>query len=145
MTLRDTHSLRDETSEWPRQLDASLCGSYLADVLIGWDCFKQEPLQGAPLVLRFESCDLLFIAEENELVLEFETEDTLNPEAFASGNRDVCPTWIPLERLSDALGRRVLGIHRVNGSEYMIELEECSIRIVVERGLVVGTLTPACD
>ncbi len=145
MTLRDTHSLRDETSECPRQLDASLCGSYLADVLIGWDCFKQEPLQGAPLVLRFESCDLLFRAEENELTLEFETENTLNSEMLASDNRDVCPTWIPLERLSDALGRQVLGIHRVNGSEYIIELEECSIRIVAEYGLVVGTIAPVCD
>ncbi|MDY3128410.1 MAG: hypothetical protein SOW20_00065 [Berryella intestinalis] len=145
MTLRDTHSLRDETSEWPRQLDASLRGSYLADVLIGWDCFKQEPLQGAPLVLRFESCDLLFRAEENELALEFETEDTLNPEMLASDNRDVCPTWIPLERLSDTLGCRVIGIHQVNGSKYIIELEECSIRIVAECGLVVGTIAPVCD
>lgn len=145
MMLRDTHSLRDETSEWPRQLDASLCGSYLADVLIGWDCFKQEPLQGAPLALRFESCDLLFIAEENELALEFETEDTLNSEMLAPNNRDVCPIWIPLERLSDALGRQVLGIHRVNSGEYVIELEECSIRIAAERGLVVGALESACD
>lgn len=37
---------------------------YLADVLCVWDCYEQERVTGSPLVLRFESVDVVADMEE---------------------------------------------------------------------------------
>ena len=40
---------------------------YLADVLCVWDCYEQERVTGSPLVLRFESADVVADLEMGDL------------------------------------------------------------------------------
>lgn len=84
---------------------------YLADVLCVWDCYEQERVTGSPLVLRFESADvvadlemgdLYWIDSSNEasvdtLVVGYEQSDTEGPcltlVRFESAARMVGEKW----------------------------------------------------
>ncbi len=39
---------------------------YLADVLTVWECYRDQQMAGAPLLLRFEDFDLVIAASEND-------------------------------------------------------------------------------
>ncbi|WP_289636038.1 hypothetical protein [uncultured Adlercreutzia sp.] len=84
---------------------------YLADVLCVWDCYEQERVTGSPLVLRFESADvvadlemgdLYWIDSSNEasvdaLVVGYEQSDAEGPcltlVRFESAARMVGEKW----------------------------------------------------
>lgn len=88
---------------------------YLADVLCVWDCYEQERVTGSPLVLRFESADvvadlemgdLYWIDSSNEasvdaLVVGYEQSDAEGP----------CLTLIRFESASRMVGEKWSAAH----------------------------------
>lgn len=88
---------------------------YLADVLCVWDCYEQERVNGSPLVLRFESADvvadlamgdLYWIDSSNEvsvdtLVVGYEQSDADGP----------CLTLIRFESAARMVGEKWTAAH----------------------------------
>lgn len=88
---------------------------YLADVLCVWDCYEQERVTGSPLVLRFESADvvadlemgdLYWIDSSNEasvdaLVVGYEQSDAEGP----------CLTLIRFESAARMVGEKWSAAH----------------------------------
>lgn len=88
---------------------------YLADVLCVWDCYEQERVSGSPLVLRFESADvvadlemgdLYWIDSSNEvgvdaLVVGYEQSDADGP----------CLTLIRFESAARMVGEKWTAAH----------------------------------
>lgn len=88
---------------------------YLADVLCVWDCYEQEWVNGSPLVLRFESADvvadlamedLYWIDSSNEvsvdaLVVGYEQSDAEGP----------CLTLVRFESAAHMVGEKWSAVH----------------------------------
>lgn len=116
-----------------------LRGSDLADALMGWECYSDAPLAGAPLVLRFEHCDLEVSAQGDALRLATGCVDTASAQALQV-DEAACPAWVPHGGLAPALGQKVTGIQRDTASALRINLETYRIAVTAEHGSVSATL-----
>lgn len=113
-------------------------GDYLADAFIAWDFYADAPIPDAPFVLRFSEGDLVaYRALDGELVVCAGSVDTsLPPASLRRDAEDCCPAWVVAGPLSCAFGQRACRFFRAAKDEYVIELEECSIRLLLEGGMV---------
>lgn len=83
-----------------RQQAQNIVGSHLADVLTLWDQRTRAYLPGAPIVLRFETFDLVaFVMREPYIALYFGNLETETPVATLQ--------WRSLRPCSYAIGRQV--------------------------------------
>lgn len=122
----------------PSASEAFPSGDYLADAFIAWDFFVDAPIPNAPLVLRFDECDLVaYRALGGELAVCAGAVDTsLPPASLRRDAEDCCPAWVVAGPLSCAFGQRACRAFRTAKDEYVIELEGCSIRLSLEGGTV---------
>ena len=68
----------------PHRAGQRIAGQYLADALIVWDCYADAPLARTPVLLRFESFDLVCrSASEGGLALACGAVDTAHAPAGA--------------------------------------------------------------
>lgn len=113
-------------------------GDYLADAFIAWDFYADAPIPDAPFVLRFSEGDLVaYRALDGELVVCAGSMDTsLPPASLRRDAEDCCPAWVVAGPLSCAFGQRACRVFRAAKDEYVIELEECSIRLLLEGGMI---------
>lgn len=109
-------------------------GDYLADAFIAWDFYADAPIPDAPFVLRFSEGDLVaYRALDGELAVWAGAVDTsLPPASLRRDVEDCCPAWVVAGPLSCAFGQRACRVFRAAKDEYVIELEECSIRLSLE-------------
>ena len=101
-------------------------GDYLADAFIAWDFYADAPIRDAPFVLRFSEGDLVAGA----------VDTSLPPASLRRDVEDCCPAWVVAGPLSCAFGQRACRVFRAAKDEYVIELEGCSIRLLLEGGMV---------
>ena len=128
----------------PRMLDAPSSpevfplGDYLADAFIAWDFYADAPIPDAPFVLRFSEGDLVaYRALNGELAVCAGAVDTsLPPASLRRDAEDCCPAWVVAGPLSCAFGQRACRAFRTAKDEYVIELEECNICLLLEGGMV---------
>lgn len=113
-------------------------GDYLADAFIAWDFYADAPIPDAPFVLRFSEGDLVaYRALDGELAVWAGAVDTsLPPASLRCDVEDCCPAWVVAGPLSCAFGQRACRVFRAAKDEYVIELEECNIRLLLEGGIV---------
>lgn len=113
-------------------------GDYLADAFIAWDFYADAPIPDAPFVLRFSEGDLVaYRAPEGELAVWAGAVDTsLPPASLRRDVEDCCPAWVVAGPLSCAFGQRACRVFRAAKDEYVIELEECNICLLLEGGMV---------
>lgn len=113
-------------------------GDYLADAFIAWDFYADAPIPDAPFVLRFSEGDLVaYRALEGELAVWAGAVDTsLPPASLRRDVEDCCPAWVVAGPLSCAFGQRACRVFRAAKDEYVIELEECNICLLLEGGMV---------
>ena len=113
-------------------------GDYLADAFIAWDFYADAPISDAPFVLRFSEGDLVaYRALDGELAVWAGAVDTsLPPASLRRDVEDCCPAWVVAGPLSCAFGQRACRAFRAAKDEYVIELEGCSIRLLLEGGMV---------
>lgn len=113
-------------------------GDYLADAFIAWDFYADAPIPDAPFVLRFSEGDLVaYRALDGELAVWAGAVDTsLPPVSLRRDVEDCCPAWVVAGPLSCAFGQRACRVFRAAKDEYVIELEGCSIRLLLEGGMV---------
>ena len=113
-------------------------GDYLADAFIAWDFYADAPIPDAPFVLRFSEGDLVaYRALDGELAVWAGAVDTsLPPASLRRDVEDCCPAWVVAGPLSCAFGQRACRVFRAAKDEYVIELEGCSIRLLLEGGMV---------
>lgn len=113
-------------------------GDYLADAFIAWDFYADAPIPDAPFVLRFSEGDLVaYRALDGELAVGAGAVDTSFPPASLRRDvEDCCPAWVVAGPLSCAFGQRACRVFRAAKDEYVIELEGCSIRLLLEGGMV---------
>ena len=113
-------------------------GDYLADAFIAWDFYADAPIPNAPFVLRFSEGDLVaYRALDGELAVWVGAVDTsLPPASLRRDVEDCCPAWVVAGPLSCAFGQRACRVFRAAKDEYVIELEGCSIRLLLEGGMV---------
>ena len=122
----------------PSSPEVSPLGDYLADAFIAWDFYADAPIPDAPFVLRFSEGDLVaYRALDGELAVWAGAVDTsLPPASLRRDVEDCCPAWVVAGPLSCAFGQRVHRAFQAAKDEYAIELEECSIRLSLEGGMV---------
>lgn len=122
----------------PSSPEVSPLGDYLADAFIAWDFYADAPIPDAPFVLRFSEGDLVaYRALDGELAVWAGAVDTsLPPASLRRDVEDCCPAWVVAGPLSCAFGQRVHRAFQAAKGEYTIELEECSIRLSLEGGMV---------
>lgn len=122
----------------PSSPEVSPLGDYLADAFIAWDFYADAPIPDAPFVLRFSEGDLVaYRALDGELVVCAGSVDTsLPPASLRRDAEDCCPAWVVAGPLSCAFGQRACRVFRAAKDEYVIELEECSIRLLLEGGMI---------
>ena len=113
-------------------------GDYLADAFIAWDFYADAPIPDAPFVLRFSEGDLVaYRALDGELAVWVGAVDTsLPPASLRRDVEDCCPAWVVAGPLSCAFGQRACRVFRAAKDKYVIELEGCSIRLLLEGGMV---------
>ena len=113
-------------------------GDYLADAFIAWDFYADAPIPDAPFVLRFSEGDLVaYRALDGELAVWAGAVDTsLPPASLRRDVEDCCPAWVVAGPLSCAFGQRACRVFRAAKDEYVIELEECNICLLLEGGMV---------
>ena len=113
-------------------------GDYLADAFIAWDFYADAPIPDAPFVLRFSEGDLVaYRALDGELAVWAGAVDTsLPPASLRRDVEDCCPAWVVAGPLSCAFGQRACRVFRTAKDEYVIELEECNICLLLEGGMV---------
>ena len=113
-------------------------GDYLADAFIAWDFYAAAPIPDAPFVLRFSEGDLVaYRALDGELAVWAGAVDTsLPPASLRRDVEDCCPAWVVAGPLSCAFGQRACRVFRAAKDEYVIELEECNICLLLEGGMV---------
>lgn len=113
-------------------------GDYLADAFIAWDFYADAPIPDAPFVLRFSEGDLVaYRALNGELAVCAGAVDTsLPPASLRRDAEDCCPAWVVAGPLSCAFGQRACRVFRAAKDEYVIELEECNICLLLEGGMV---------
>lgn len=109
-------------------------GDDLADAFIAWDFYADAPISDAPFVLRFSEGDLVaYRALDGKLAVCAGAVDTsLPPASLRRDAEDCCPAWVVAGPLSCAFGQRACRVFRAAKDEYVIELEECSIRLSLE-------------
>lgn len=122
----------------PSSPEAFPLGDYLADAFIAWDFYADAPIPDAPFVLRFSEGDLVaYRALDGELAVWVGAVDTsLPPAGLRRDVEDRCPAWVVAGPLSCAFGQRACRVFRAAKDEYVIELEGCSIRLLLEGGMV---------
>lgn len=122
----------------PSSPEAFPLGDYLADAFIAWDFYADAPIPDAPFVLRFSEGDLVaYRALDGELVVCAGSVDTsLPPASLRRDAEDCCPAWVVAGPLSCAFGQRACRVFRAAKDEYVIELEECNICLLLEGGMV---------
>ena len=122
----------------PSSPEAFPLGDYLADAFIAWDFYADAPIPDAPFVLRFSEGDLVaYRALNGELAVWAGVVDTsLPPASLRRDVEDCCPAWVVAGPLSCAFGQRACRVFRAAKDEYVIELEGCSIRLLLEGGMV---------
>lgn len=122
----------------PSSPEAFPLGDYLADAFIAWDFYADAPIPDAPFVLRFSEGDLAaYRALDGELAVWAGAVDTsLPPASLRRDVEDCCPAWVVAGPLSCAFGQRACRVFRAAKDEYVIELEGCSIRLLLEGGMV---------
>lgn len=122
----------------PSSPEAFPLGDYLADAFIAWDFYADAPIPDAPFVLRFSEGDLVaYRALDGELAVWAGAVDTsLPPASLRRDVEDCCPAWVVAGPLSCAFGQRACRVFRAAKDEYVIELEGCSIRLLLEGGMV---------
>ena len=122
----------------PSSPEAFPLGDYLADAFIAWDFYADAPIPDAPFVLRFSEGDLVaYRALDGELAVGAGAVDTsLPPASLRRDVEDCCPAWVVAGPLSCAFGQRACRVFRAAKDEYVIELEGCSIRLLLEGGMV---------
>lgn len=122
----------------PSSPEAFPLGDYLADAFIAWDFYADAPIPDAPFVLRFSEGDLVaYRALDGELAVWAGAVDTsLPPASLRRDAEDCCPAWVVAGPLSCAFGQRACRAFRAAKDEYVIELEGCSIRLLLEGGMV---------
>lgn len=122
----------------PSSPEAFPLGDYLADAFIAWDFYADAPIPDAPFVLRFSEGDLVaYRALDGELAVWAGAVDTsLPPASLRRDVEDCCPAWVVAGPLSCAFGQRAGRVFRAAKDEYVIELEGCSIRLLLEGGMV---------
>lgn len=122
----------------PSSPEAFPLGDYLADAFIAWDFYADAPIPDAPFVLRFSEGDLVAYRElDGELAVGAGAVDTsLPPASLRRDVEDCCPAWVVAGPLSCAFGQRACRVFRAAKDEYVIELEGCSIRLLLEGGMV---------
>lgn len=113
-------------------------GDYLADAFIAWDFYADAPIPDAPFVLRFSEGDLVaYRALDGKLAVCAGAVDTsLPPASLRRDAEDCCPAWVVAGPLSCAFGQRACRAFRTAKDEYVIELEECNICLLLEGGMV---------
>lgn len=88
---------------------------YLADVLCVWDCYEQEWVEKAPIILRFEKMDVLIhrssIGGDAKLSVPAAGSEIDNPESgkTCNANVDSCTCWRRAEHYSFLIGRKFKG------------------------------------
>lgn len=122
----------------PSSPEAFPLGDYLADAFIAWDFYADAQIPDAPFVLRFSEGDLVaYRALDGELAVWAGAVDTsLPPASLRRDVEDCCPAWVVAGPLSCAFGQRACRVFRAAKDEYVIELEGCSIRLLLEGGMV---------
>ena len=122
----------------PSSPEAFPLGDYLADAFIAWDFYADAPIPDAPFVLRFSEGDLVaYRALDGELAVGAGAVDTsLPPASLRRDAEDCCPAWVVAGPLSCAFGQRACRVFCAAKDEYVIELEECSIRLLLEGGMI---------
>ena len=122
----------------PSSPEVSPLGDYLADAFIAWDFYADAPIPDAPFILRFSEGDLVaYRALDGELAVWAGAVDTsLPPASLRRDVEDCCPAWVVAGPLSCAFGQRACRVFRAAKDEYVIELEGCSIRLLLEGGMV---------
>lgn len=140
MAEQNARSLFGSTNDSSSVPDASLArliGDHLADALVVWECYRDEPLEHTPLVLRFGACDLVVsTANGDTLALRLGSVDTTQtPEIAAPACEELCPAWMPADALADALGQRVMGV-AIQKAICELTLEDCRIRLAARGSAV---------
>lgn len=122
----------------PSSPEAFPLGDDLADAFIAWDFYADAPISDAPFVLRFSEGDLVaYRALDGKLAVCAGAVDTsLPPASLRRDAKDCCPAWVVAGPLSCAFGQRACRVFRAAKDEYVIELEGCSIRLLLEDGMV---------
>lgn len=141
MAQQNAHTLYGGTNEASCVPDASPIGNafpvgdYLADTLMLWECYENKPAEGAPLVLRFETCDLVIQpSRSNKLQFSLIAANAATPPPTSE---DACLAWMPAAAFAETLGQKVLEAH-FEESECSIKLEEYTVHIKAKNGSVLG-------
>lgn len=125
-----------------KSLSRGLCGQYLADALMVWDCYERAPRTDCPILLRFENCDYVASSHNQELVMEPQrggtfavTSEQVNleslsvPDDLHSRAQGDCLVWLPAREFSSALGQQVINVFNDTQGAAVIVLEDCYIRL----------------
>lgn len=96
---------------------------YLVDVMRVWDCYAQDWVADSPVLLRFESDDVLILAGERVFVgpvlAERPFEKSISEEVFAYIDlEDKCLCWLSDQAACDNVGEYVSA-----GEAFPLELE----------------------
>ena len=105
---------------------------YLADVLCVWDCYEQEWVEKAPVILRFEKMDVLIqrpsIDGDAKLAVPTAGSEIDYPESGKTCNAsaDSCACWRRADHYSFLIGRKFKGeemlrLAAFQGSEQVAE------------------------
>ena len=88
---------------------------YLADVLCVWDCYEQEWVEKAPVILRFEKMDVLIqrpsVGGDAKLSVPTAGSEIGYPESGKTCNAsaDSCVCWRRADHYSFLIGRKFKG------------------------------------
>lgn len=91
---------------------------YLADILKVWDCYEQDWVVSAPLILRFENADVVVEHEKNvpsKVTMANSGEEELISE-LVNGDLGVdrCLCWLHADGYGDYIGE-LISLHALLG------------------------------
>lgn len=121
----------------------NVAGQYLADALTVWDCYADQELEGAPLLLRFEDFDMVFSAgQEGDLAFWQGSVGTSHAAKAADGGRTeaidsrFCPAWVPAPALSGVIGEQAKGAVRVDGANGLVRFGNAHLHLAGNRSSI---------
>ena len=147
----------DATSDaWNSRIFKRLPGTYLVDIQRIWEGYDGRWMQDAPLLLRFETIDVVLAPHSNGSSLNVWTGflDTNTPiflqrndfEAGKEANEQSCLQWLAYRRDANLIGKQVANIHLLS----LVQANELSqnttnsLQPVVSRSIFSLTLEDNC-
>lgn len=144
----------DVTSDvWNGRIFKRLPGTYLVDIQRIWEGYDGRWMQDAPLLLRFETIDVVLAPHSNGSSLNVWTGflDTNSPiflqrndsEAGKEANEQSCLQWLAYRRNANLVGKQVANVHLlslVQTSELSQSEATNSLQPVVSRSIFSLTL-----